>query len=136
VIREQKVDMLEAENPDRVDPYLFSVWARIKKEEDMDSVRDDILATLAAFRQDAVPAERLEAVKSHLRYRFALGMDNSQSIAAMLARYVALRRTPETINRVHELYSQVTPEDVRAAARKYLTDNGRTIVTLRGAKSR
>jgi zinc protease len=63
-------------------------------------------------------------------------MDNSQSIAATLARYVALRRTPETINRVYDLYAGITPEDVQAAARKYLADNARTIVTLKGAKAR
>jgi zinc protease len=135
VIREQKVDTLDAENPDRVDPYLFAVWARVKKEVDLDSVRDDVLATLRGFQENVVSKERLEAVKNHLRYRFALGMDNSQSIAAILTRYVALRRTPETINRVYELYSRVTPEDVQAAARRYLADNGRTIVTLKGAKA-
>lgn len=136
VIREQKVDTLDGDNPDRVDPYLFTVWTRVKKEQDMDSVRDDILGTLKGFQQDLVPKERLEAVKSHLRYRFAVGMDNSQSIAAILARYVALRRTPETINRVYDLYAQITPEDVQTAANKYLADSARTIVTLKGATTR
>jgi zinc protease len=136
VIREQKVDTLDADNPDRVDPYLFGVWTRVKKEEDMDAVRDDILATLRGFQNDPVSGKRLDAVKNHLRYRFALTMDNSQSIAATLARYVALRRTPETINRVYDLYAGITPEDVQAAARKYLADSARTIVTLKGAKAR
>jgi predicted Zn-dependent peptidase len=49
---------------------------------------------------------------------------------------VALRRTPETINRVYDLYAGITPEDVQAAARKYLADSARTIVTLKGAKAR
>jgi zinc protease len=133
VIREQKVDYLEADNPDRVDPYLFTVWARIKNPDDVTYVREQILATLEAFRKAPPPGPRLEAVKNHLRYRFALSLDNSQSIAATVARYVALRRTPETINRLFETYARITPEDVQAAAVKYLTDSGRTIVTLRGA---
>ena len=135
VIREQKVDVLEGDNSDHVDPYLFVVWARVKKEQDMDSVRDDVLATLAGFRKSPVSSERLEQVKSHLRYRFALSMDNSESIASMLARYVALRRTPETINRVFDLYAQVTPEDVQRVANKYFAESGRTIVTLKGGKA-
>ena len=55
----------------------------------------------------------LDAVKKHLRYSFALQMNNSEAIAPTLARYVALRRTPETLNRLYELYAKVTPEDSR-----------------------
>ncbi len=131
VIREQKVDMLQADNADHVDPNLFTVWARVKKAEDVGYVQDQILATLAQFRQTAVPGQRLDAVKSHLRYRFALSMDNSESIAATVARYVALRRTPETINLVYQLYDRITPEDVQRIAGRYFVESGRTIVTLR-----
>jgi zinc protease len=82
-----------------------------------------------------VPKDRLEAVKSHLRYAFALAMDNSESIAATLARYVALRRTPETINRLYEMYAKITSEDVQDIARKYFSENSRTVVTLAGGKA-
>ena len=85
VIERQQVDVLSASNPDRVDPCLFTVFARVKKAEDMDSVRTDILAAFNRFKQAPVPADKLEAVKSHLRYRFLLGLDNSESIAATLA---------------------------------------------------
>lgn len=135
VIREQKVDTLEAENPDRVDPYLFTVWARVKKESDLAAVRDEILSTLERFREAPVDAARLERVKRHLRYRFALSLRDSEAVAATVARFVALRRTPETINRLYELYEKITPAEVQAAARKYFTEQGRTIVTLSGGKA-
>ena len=127
--------MLQADNADHVDPSLFTVWARVKKAEDAGYVQEQILATLAQFRQTAVPGQRLDAVKSHLRYRFALGMDNSESIAATVARYVALRRTPETINRVYQLYDRITPEDLQRIASRYFVDSGRTIVTLKPGES-
>jgi zinc protease len=136
VIEEQKIDTLEADNPDRVDPELFSVYARVKKAEDVDAVRQEIAAAFERFKKAPVAKDRLEAVKSHLRYQFALGMDNSEAIAAILARYVALRRTPETINKLHDLYSRVTPEDVQRIANKYFVDQGRTIVTLRGGTAK
>jgi zinc protease len=50
----------------------------------------------------------------------------------VVARYVALKRTPDTIDRLFAVYAQLTPEDVRAAARKYLIESGRTIVSLTG----
>ena len=136
VIQEQKVDQLEAESPDRVDPYLFAVLGRVKKEADIEGVREAIVATADGFRNDLVSAERLDAVKRHLRYAFALQMNNSEAIAGSVARYVALRRTPETINRLYEVYDRITPEDVREAARKYLVADGRTTVTLVGGKAK
>jgi zinc protease len=118
-----------------VDPYLFSVEARIKKPAELFSVRDEILKTVEQFRSNPVPKERLEAVKSNLRYSFALRMDNSETIASVVARYVALRRTPETINRIYDMYAKVTPEDILRVARKYLIEDGRTVVTLTGGKT-
>jgi len=131
-IEEQKVDSLEAENPDRVDPNLFTVYARVKKDSDLAYVQDQILATLSGFREKPVEKERLEAVKSHLRYSFALSLNNSQAVAATLARYVALRRTPETINLLYDQYARITPGDIQRVASRYFAENGRVIVTLRG----
>lgn len=124
------MDAFRAGNPDHVDPFLFGIQARLKKPADMDAVRDEILATVNSFRETKVPAGKLEAVKRHLRYQFALSLNSSEAIAGVTARFVALRRTPETINRIYELYGRVTPDDIRNVARKYLVDQGRTIVTL------
>ena len=135
VIQEQKVAMLQADSPDRVDPCLFSVWARLKKPADLESVRQDILATLETFKQKPVAAERLGEVKRHLRYSFALSLNNSETIAGLVARFIALRRTPETMNRLYDLYDRITAEDIRNVARKYLIENGRTIVKLTGGKA-
>jgi zinc protease len=132
VVREQKVDRLSGDMSQSVDPNLFEVEARVKKAEDVPYVRTQILDTLQRFQNEAVPAEKLNAVKSRERYGFTMQLDNSQSVAAAVTRYVALRRTPDTIDKLYALYSRLTPEDIRAAARKYLTENNRTIVTLTG----
>jgi zinc protease len=132
VVREQKVDRLVADMSQSVDPNLFEVEARVKKAEDVPYVREQILETIKKFQDDLVPAEKLSAVKSRERYGFTMQLDNSQSVAAAVARYIALRRTPDTIDKLYAIYSRLTPEDVRAAARKYLTENNRTIVTLTG----
>jgi zinc protease len=132
VIQQQKTDVLSASNPDHVDPYLFSVFARVKNPADMKTVEEQILSTLSSFKDTLVSAEKLNIVKQHLKYQFALEMDNSEAIAARVARFVALRGTPETINKVYDLYDQITPEDLREVARKYFVENGRTVVTLTG----
>jgi zinc protease len=98
-------------------------------------VKQRILETFSGFKDQLVSPARLDAVKRHLRYSFALGMDNSEAIARTLAHFVALRRTPETINKVYDLYQSVTPEDIRRVAQKYFGENGRTVVTLSGRKA-
>ena len=71
-----------------------------------------------------------ELLKQHLRYEFALQLNNSEAIAGAVAQYVALRRTPETINRYYDEYAKLTPADIRKAAQKYLIEKNRTVVTL------
>jgi zinc protease len=132
VVSEQKVDSLDGDMARRVDPNLFEVDARVKRGEDVQYVRNQILDTVRRFQNELVPAGKLAAVKSHERYQFTMQLDNSQTVAQTVARFVALRRTPDTIDRLFQIYAQLTPEDIREAARKYLGENGRTIVTLTG----
>jgi zinc protease len=130
VIKEQKVDEFEPDFANRVDPEIFSVWARVKKQEDMDYVRDQILATCKRYTTELIPQAKLDAASSRMRYSFALSMNSSDAIAASLAPYISLRRTPETIDKFYALYGSITPEDVRAAAARYFVDKNRSIVTL------
>lgn len=135
VIQQQKVDSLFGGISAHADPYLFTIMSRVKKDADVGGVREDILSTLNGLKDTLVSPERLESVKQHLRYQFALGLDSSDSIADTLARFIALRRTPETINKLYDVYATITPEDIRNAARKYFVETGRTTVTLAGEKA-
>ncbi|HWB84608.1 MAG TPA: pitrilysin family protein [Bryobacteraceae bacterium] len=132
VIEEQKVDELGADHTDHVDPSLFEITARVKDPADIDYVRDQILATVKSFREKPVDAARLDALRKHQRYAFELQMDDSGAIAEVVAAYVALRRSPETINKIYDRYAELTPQAVQRAAAKYLVEDGRTIVTLTG----
>lgn len=130
VIQEQKVDALRAGAPENLDPELFSVMARLKNAADLPAIQQQIVATVEGFASQPVDAKKLEALKQHLHYEFALQMNNSEAIAGTVAQFVALRRTPETINRYYDAYARLTPADIRQAAQKYLIDRNRTIVTL------
>ncbi len=130
VLKEQKVEALSGRISDHVDPELFTVFARVKKQEDVAYVRDQILATYQAFGETLVPADKLAATRSRLRYEAAMAMDSSEGIADALAPFIGLRRTPETLNLRYALYDQVTPADIRDVCRQYFTERNRTIVTL------
>ncbi len=130
VLDEQKVDELVTDFGNHPDPELFTVYARVKDAKDVEDVREQILATFARFTKEAVDQAKLDATRSRIRYSFALRMNSSPAIAASLAPYIALRRTPDTINKVFALYQQITPQDIQSTAGRYFVDANRTIVTL------
>jgi len=130
VIEEQKVDALRASPPTHIDPELFSVLVRVKNPADLDAVQQQVAATAQDFAVQPVDAAKLEALKAHLRYEFALSLDNSEAVAQTVAEYVALRRTPETANRYYDMYEKLTAQDIQKAAQKYLVERNRTTVTL------
>jgi zinc protease len=131
VVQEQKADSVSGNAPGNVDPSLFEITARVKKAEDLNYVRDRILETVKGFQDKPVDAARLDTVRKRLRYQVALSMDNSDTIAQILSYYVALKRTPDTMNALYDQYAKLTPVDVQAAA-KLLVEKGRTTVTLTG----
>jgi zinc protease len=130
VLEEQKVDSLSFSFADRADPELFFVSAKVKEAKDLDYVRQQILDTYRRFATEKIPQDKLDATRSRARYSFALAMDSSEAIAGALAEPIGLRRTPETINKLFDLYDTITPDDVRDIAAKYFAANHRTIVTL------
>lgn len=130
VLKEQKVESLDYSSANRTDPELFLVSARVKEEKDVDYVRQQIMETFKRFSTTPVSATKLDATRARLRYSFALGLDSSEAIAGAMAQYVALRRTPETVDRLYALYDTITPQDIRDVAAKYFVENHRTTVTL------
>lgn len=130
VIDEQKIDQFFPYFSNHKDPYVVVVIARVNKPEDVEPVKQDILNTFAQMATTPVSAERLAAVKSNLKYSFAMRLDNSQAIAATLASYLALGQTPETINNVYNVYDSITVEDVQKMAQKYFVENAQIVATL------
>ena len=130
VLKEQKVDELQPDFANHPDPELFTVYARIKDPKDIDYVREQILMTFERFTKEPVDQAKLDATRSRIRYSLALRMNSSSAIANVLAPYIGLRRTPETINKVFALYQRITAEDIKKIASQYFLPNNQTIVTL------
>ncbi|HEX8652488.1 MAG TPA: pitrilysin family protein [Pyrinomonadaceae bacterium] len=130
VLKEQKIDLLSPSFDDQKDPELFAVFARIKDSKDIGYVRDQILATFKRYTTEKVPQQQLDDTRSRLRYGFALSMNSSTAISRALISFVALTRTPESIDQVFALYDQITPDDIRETASRYFVDKHLTVVTL------
>ncbi len=130
VVAEQKVDSIEVDVPDNVDPSLFTIVARVKKAADTLYVRDQILATVAAARNAPVPVQRLADATSFDRYAFARTLDSTERIAQVISGFAPYRRSYDTANAFYRTLNSLSPEDVQGAARKYFTDQGMIVTTL------
>ena len=127
---EQVVDEFFPYLPSSQDPGLATVFARVKDPASMTYVRDAILETAALPPRQPADAVRLEEAKSHARYGFARTLDNSESIASTLARYVRFRRSYDTLNELYRTYAALTPADLLDAARSVITDANMVVTTL------
>ncbi|MBT8143390.1 MAG: insulinase family protein, partial [Gammaproteobacteria bacterium] len=130
VNQEQLVDQLWTWFPNRKDPGLLLIAARLIDVENAVDVRSAILDTLAQARTELVDADKLEDIKSNLRSQVVMSMDNSGSIGETLASYVHFERTPETLNQVYRRYEELTAEDLRNYANQYFTDKRMVMTTL------
>ncbi|CUS90741.1 zinc protease [Candidatus Kryptobacter tengchongensis] len=130
VIEKQWVDFIQGEAPDRRDPFLFVILARIKRNDLIDSVKNEIFNAIEELKTKPVSKERLEQVKSYLKYSFAMSLDNPNSVAYIVGHYFQLTGDPESVNELYSLYEKVTPQDIMRAVQKYFTKENRTIVTL------
>ncbi len=130
VLETQTCDALGGHNADHVDPYLYLIGARVKDAGQISAVKAAVAATVERMRTERVDEAKLERVKRHLRYSVALGLNESEAVASVLARYVALRRSPETMNRLYEQYAALTAEDLRMAAERYFREENRVTVEL------
>ncbi|MBS1794407.1 MAG: insulinase family protein [Acidobacteria bacterium] len=130
VLQEQKAVFIGADADDHIDPELFTAYAQIKDVKDMDYIKTELLKTFERYTKELVPRKKLDDTRSRLRYGFIQAMNSNESIAGALAQYIALRRSPDTVDKTFALYDSITPEDIRRFAAKYFTENSRTILTL------
>ena len=136
VLQEQKAVFVSPDFDNHIDPELFTVFAQIKDEKDLNFVKDEIIKTYKKYAKELIPNKQLDETRLRQRYSFSLAMNSNDAIAGTLASYIALRRSPDTIDKVFALYDSITPEDIRAAAEKYFNDNSQTVVTLTSKKEK
>jgi zinc protease len=130
VEQEQKVDQLFTYFPSNQDPYLATVFARVKNGEDASYVRDAILRSFAETTATPVDARRLSDFKANARYGFTRRLDSTERSAGILARFVRFERSFDTLNQLFRVYDSLSPADLQAAARRYVTDAGLVVATL------
>jgi zinc protease len=135
VIKKQLVEFVSGGADDHRDPFLFTITTRVKDPKNIDAVRDEIYSALENAKTVPIDAKKLEEIKSHTRYAFAMDLNKPDNVAVTLASYIALSGDYASMNRIYSLYEKVTPENIMQAAKEYFTKNNRTIVILQNEEA-
>lgn len=134
VLKEQKVHSLSASFSSSKDPKLLSITARIKKENDIDYVYNEILAQLENSKKQKISPKKLEDIKNHLKYSFLMSLDTPGDIANNFAYYISLRGKIEDIDTYFKTLENITVDDVMNAAQHCFNINKSTKIILVGKK--
>lgn len=132
-LKEQKVQFISADVGMNRDMPLWSVMSMVKNAEDLESIREQITATIASFAETPVNLVDLNNLKRRLRYSFLMNLDTPEKTAGALARYIALTGGIDAVDALYAAYDVVTPEDIMQAVRTYFTPERSTTVTLTGS---
>jgi len=131
-IQEQRVEELDLEIPFRRDAPLFEIAARIKKEDDLPAIKEEIERTVAQFQSTPVDAKRLSDVVRRRRYSFLMRLDTPDRVAGGLAQIVAITGGIEAVDAYYSALARLSPEDVMHAAKKYFVPSRRTVAIVKG----
>jgi zinc protease len=115
---------------DHRDPHLFSYIATARSARSLPEIERTVDAAIEAVRQGQIDAATLAAVQSNLRYGLLMELETPEDVADALARAAAPTGDPRALEKLIQKVDKVTARDVVAFAKKYLTKENRTVVTL------
>jgi zinc protease len=109
--------------------------AIVKDEKDLPYVEQEILNELERLKKEPVSEKLLADIKSNIKYSFASALGTTDGIASSLAHYINLTTDPGTVNKLFDLFDEVTPADIQRMCKKYFVKTNSTVVTLSGGKT-
>jgi zinc protease len=132
VLKDQSLEFLSAYTNTNRDPSLLDVYARVKDANRIDAVQQALDAAAARACDELVAEERLENLKSRLRYGFLMALETPDAVASTFSRPLAIDGSLDGIEQRFATYSTLTPEDIRSAATEIFAPQRRTVGVLRG----
>ncbi len=130
VLEERRVQSLGANFSLSRDPNLLTITTMVTNPKDVDSIKAEIAKTVERFRSEPCDGPLLADTKSAMKYGFLMRLETPQGVTFALRPFVVFTGGVEAVEDYYRALDAVTPQDVQAAAAKYLVESGRTTVTL------
>jgi len=113
------------------DAGLFLMNGTVLQGKSIDAVEKGLLDTVAGIIEKGVTAEELEKVKTQARIGLIRSRQTAENIASALGDEALFAGDPSRVNTALAKVEAVTPADIQAVARKYLTIDKATIVRVK-----
>lgn len=132
VLKEQKVQFIQADFGFSRDPKLLYIYSMVKDPKDVEYVKEEIYKTLADFQNTLVDKQKLSDLKKKERYSFLMHLDTPDNVAGFLPQFITLTGGIDVVDELYSGLDKITPEDIRQAARFYFMPEKRNVVLVRG----
>ncbi|MCU7494542.1 MAG: insulinase family protein [Ignavibacteria bacterium] len=132
VLKEQKVQFIQADFGFSRDPKLLYIYSMVKDPKDVEYVKNEIYKTLSNFQNILVDNKKLNDLKKKERYSFLMHLDTPDNVAGFLPQFITLTGGIDVVDRLYSGLDKVTPEDILQAAKYYFMPEKRNVVLVRG----
>ena len=112
------------------DPEPYAMFLLYKPNYTAKQIVDQVQEEVAKLQNQPVSAQELDRVKTLLRATTYKQMQSSLSRARTLAQYALADGNPQLINTELDAMLAVTPAEIQAAAKKYLTPERRAVLEI------
>jgi zinc protease len=116
----------EANNETAKDPFLLIASATAAPGVGLDTLESALFAEAERLKREPVTAEELARAKRQVEAAFVYAKDSIRSLANQLG-YFETVASWRYVDTYLERVAQVTPEEIQRVARKYLSEDTRTV---------
>jgi len=130
VYEKQIATGVSATNESRIDPGLFTFYAQAQQGHTAEECENAVYAALKDIQDNGVTERELQKAKNVLRAGYVNSFKTNVGLAGQLAEYEANWGDWRKLYDNPKRHDKVTVADVQRVARKYFSENNRTVVTL------
>lgn len=112
------------------DPEPYAMFLIYKPNFTGDQIVDQVQEEIARLQNTPVDAQEFQRVKTLVRAGYINNMQGSLNRAKALAQYTLADGNPQLINSELDRMLAVTPAEVQAVAKKYLTPGQRSVLEI------
>ena len=109
---------------------LFTIYASPRHPHSLAELEAALVKELESLKKEPVPARELDRVKNTIKADFIRSLDTNAELASMLSYFESVAGDYRYIINSIQIIDKITSDDILRVARKYFTDDNKTIAML------
>ncbi|MCX6566732.1 MAG: pitrilysin family protein [Candidatus Aminicenantes bacterium] len=130
VREEQLATRVYGGQDETIDPYLFSIYVQPRPDADLARIEAVIEEELAKVKKEGLTDSEIQKVLNATRSDFYMGLQTIGGKASQLAETEMIYGNFEKLFTIMDDYATVKKPQIIEAAKKYFTENNKTVGTL------